>query len=134
MHMASYEFLCPHCSGRFALANPPPGGRAACPLCGQTLAIPAELPESLPAPRGPAAAAQETRQEEPEAPSLAFDVDAAARELASRRKRGERPVEAPRIVPLSRAEKERRRQVRSLIWMIGGVLLLAIAAIVLSRL
>jgi hypothetical protein len=126
--MASYEFLCPHCNGRFELANPPPGGRVACPLCRQTLAIPTELPEPVPA------ATEPTQPVEAEVRPLAFDVDTASRELEARRKARERADEAPRIVPLSREEKERRRQVRSLIWMIGGVVLLAIAAMVLSRL
>jgi hypothetical protein len=120
--MASFEFLCPHCSGRFELENPPPGEQTACPLCGGPLAIPPELPEPPPAPPQvqPASAPAEV-----DVTQFGLNVDPS-------------PARAPGVVsreePLSREEKERRRQVRSLIWMIGGVLLLAVAAIVLSRL
>jgi hypothetical protein len=44
------------------------------------------------------------------------------------------PASESPVVRLSREEKQRRRQVRSLAWMIGGAVLLAVAAILLSRL
>jgi len=102
--MASMEFACPHCSGRFELENPRAGGRVPCPLCGQTIAIPADLPPT----EQPAAEKVDSKSAPSGNESLA--------------------------VRLSREEKHRRRQIRSLVWMIGGAVLLALAAILLSRL
>ncbi len=115
--MTSIEFVCPHCSGRFELENPPAGGRVACPSCKGMLAIPAELPQ-------------------PDTDEGAFDFvgERAPRELLVHRRTSAAQQEAPIVEPLSRAEKEHRRQIRSLAWMIGGGALLAIAAAVLSRL
>jgi hypothetical protein len=101
--MASIEFDCPHCSRRFELENPRPGGYVPCPLCGQTVAIPADLPETSP----------------PDAESAKSQRSPASESL---------------VVRLSREEKQRRRQIRSLAWMIGGAVLLAVAAILLSQL
>lgn len=135
--MASIEFACPHCSGRFELANPPAGEHVACPLCRQMLAIPAELPEPEEDSVGAQARAEETefavlRAGEVKAPPIAFDVG----------KRSARPAldvpslareDKPVAESLSREAKEHRRQIRSLVWMIGGAVLLAIAAAVLAR-
>jgi hypothetical protein len=134
--MASFEFLCPHCSERFELANPPPGGQANCPRCGRAVAIPSELPEQVsPAIDVPAPPTPEPRPAAVEPPPVVFDAEAMSLELGVRQSRPTEPAEdLPRIEPLSREEKERRRQVRNLVWMIGGVVLLAIAALVLSRL
>ena len=138
--MTSIEFVCPHCSGRFELENPPAGGHVACPLCGQTLAIPAELP---PADEQTPSAASDANQSEfdfvgpgdAEAPPLAFDVgELAPLTSPSRRRRSKAREDKPVVERLSREEKERRRQVRSLVWMIGGAVLLVIAVAVLSRL
>jgi hypothetical protein len=134
--MAVVQFVCPHCSGRFELASPTPGGQAACPRCGRSLAIPAELPAAADGAADDAAAFV-PRSPEPDspAPELAFDPGELSGWLPARREAGPAatPVERP-VVHLTREEKEHRRQRRNLIWMIGGVILLAIATIVLSRL
>jgi DNA-directed RNA polymerase subunit RPC12/RpoP len=104
VRMASFEFACPHCSERFELENPRAGSHVPCPRCGKTVAIPADLPQA----------------DQP-----------AAEEVVSKPASSGR--ESP-VVRLSREEKQRRRQIRSLVWMIGGAVLLAIATILLSRL
>ena len=81
------------------------------------LAIPAELP----------------RQDTDEG-ALDFVGELAAAESPARRRTSAAHQEAPVVEPLSRQEKEHRRQIRSLVWMIGGGLLLVIAVAVLSRL
>ena len=114
--MTSIEFVCPHCSGRFELGNPPAGEHVACPLCKGMLAIPAELPH-------------------PDTEEGPFEVgELAPAELQVHRRKPAAHDEAPLVAPLSREQKEHRRQIRSLVWMIGGGALLAIAAAVLSRL
>jgi hypothetical protein len=132
--MALIEFACPHCRGQFQLDNPPAGGQVACPLCRQVLAIPTDLP---PAVAGfdfaPPQAAGGARGVKP--PPLAFDPDeASAVERPSRRRKSPPPNDVSVLEPLSRQRQDRRRQMRGLAWMIGGILLLAIAAAVLSRL
>lgn len=141
--MASFELLCPHCSGRFELANPPRGGQVACPRCGRSVAIPADVPK-------PVAERRVTRSKPP--PSRPKDADEGEAEPVllpydedEPRPEAQPPVEASPPVPtseavheapvvrVSREEKARRRQMRSLIWMIVGVVLLAIAVIVLTR-
>lgn len=136
--MALFEFVCPHCSGRFDLENPPAGGQAACPLCSRTLAIP-ELPRGDEETGGAVDDANEIEvgvvgRCDVEAQPVAFDVgELAPLELLSGRHRSKVRQVEPVVKPLSREEKERRRQIRSLAWMIGGAVLLAIAAAVLSR-
>lgn len=125
--MAVVEFVCPHCSGPFELENPPLGERVACPQCGGMLEIPAELP-------GDDADEDEARAtDDSESQPTAFDIGelAPAEMLPHHRStvHHERPIRQ-----LSREEKQRRRQIRSLVWMIGGGVLLAIAVAVLSRL
>lgn len=128
--MTLIEFVCPHCSGRFELEDPPAGESVACPLCGQTLAIPAELPQD----DTDDGAFDFVGRDDVEGPPLAFDVgELAPAELLPHRRTPAAHDEPPAVVPLSREQKEHRRQIRTLVWIIGGGILLAMAAAVLSR-
>ena len=140
--MPGFEFACPHCSRRFALENPPAGEQISCPECGQPLAIPAELPapsdESL-------GAASESGTLDFIRPTLSMGSGKGDPKSPTVPPAGEprltTPAESPeatatpRVVrQLTRQEKEARRQRRSLILMVGGLVLLIVALIVLSRL
>jgi hypothetical protein len=129
--MAVVEFACPHCNEQFELEDPPAGEHVACPLCGGMLAIPADLP----AEDADSGALEFVGRDDVEAAPAAFDVgELAPAEMLPHRRKSAASAPAPAIVPLSREEKERRRQIRTFVWMIGGGLLLAIAAAMLSRL
>jgi hypothetical protein len=129
--MALVEFVCPHCSGRFGLENPPAGEHVACPLCRGTLAIPAELPP----PDADEGKMDFVARDDVEAPPLAFDVgELAPAKLLARRRTSAARDEPPAIAPLSRDKKEYRRQIRTLVWIVGGGIVLAVAAALLSRL
>ena len=68
-------------------------------------------------------------------PPPAFDPgEAFALERPTRRRDAPGPADYSIFEPLGRQQKDRRRQIRGLAWMIGGILFLAIAAAVLSRL
>lgn len=128
--MSLVRFVCPHCSGSFELENPPAGEQVACPLCQGTLAIPAELCED----EGVELEFDFVDSDGVEAPPMAFDVgELATGELLPHR-RTAAARHKPAIAPTDRAAKEHRRQLYSLVWMIGGGILLAIAVAVLSRL
>jgi DNA-directed RNA polymerase subunit RPC12/RpoP len=129
--MSVVEFVCPHCNERFEFENPPAGEHVACPLCGGMLAIPAELPTEDTA----AGDFDFVGRDDGETAAGAFDVgELAPTEMLPHRRKSAAVEKLPAVVPLSREEKERRRQIRTVAWMIGGGLLLAIAAAVLSRL
>ncbi len=130
--MASFQFACPHCSRPFELENPQAGAVVACPACGESLALPAQLPAALaPDDQGAEFAPPEVTNEE--SVPLAFDLG----EPPPLRRGAAAPRKSPATPAgrqLSREERMRRQQVRSLVLMIGGVVVLAIAVIVLSRL
>jgi hypothetical protein len=144
--MPWFEFVCPHCSRRFGLENPTAGGLIACPECGQSLAIPAELPlPSDPIGAGDEAEASDIGSLDFIRPTLSMESH---RTLA--KSPAAPPVENQPAVPpvassealpkppvvrqLTRQEKEARRQRRSLVLMVGGLILLIATLIVLSRL
>lgn len=113
-------------------------------MCSQTLAIPAWPPRSFDESAAADEASEFVPADPPDPQTLAFAFDigeppsVASPVRRSRVKRREEPAadeatDKPVVVPLGREAKERRRQIRSLAWMIGGVVLLAIAAAVLSR-
>jgi hypothetical protein len=137
--MALVDFACPHCSGQFQLENPPLGGQVACPLCRQMLAIPSELPPDVADSDAAAPVTSPSESETGEHPhvetrEIELDVADTAGHVPRAQRRTRLGDERVAVEPLSRIQKEHRRQVRSLVWMIGGAVLLAIAAAVLSRL
>jgi predicted Zn finger-like uncharacterized protein len=130
--MAVVQFACPYCSGQFDVENPPAGQAVRCPHCEASVVLPGE-PPAVDAP--PPANADPLAFLTPPAagPAPTFAPDEPMPVVREVRKRKPRP--APREVRhLSREEKERRRAVRNLVLMTAGVVILCVAAILLSRL
>lgn len=126
--MPQYRLACPHCSHTFALENPPAERQVSCPACGQALALPEHLPAAS-QPPGPTSSFEGAADL---APTVTSPADVAAPPSIV-----DQGPAAPAVGPvrhLSREEKVQRRQTRSLVLMIVGVVLLAVAAVVLSRL
>ncbi len=130
------QLICPHCAGVFQADNPAAGEAVTCPRCGHPIQLPDEW--SPPAPDGDppwpvgefSSGEQTADLAEPTGPFIPLDifgdVDSSAHVRRPARKRAA-------VRTLSRQEKKRRRQVRSVVLMIGGLVVLAIAVVVLSR-
>jgi hypothetical protein len=126
--MAPVAFSCPHCSGRFEAENPPAGTAVACPHCRGAVS--------------PSDDAAGAAREDPlaflsppadsTAPLVPFDLDEpkSIARRAARRDRGRLPRQVRR---LSREEKARRRARRNLVLMTLGIVVLVVAAVLLSR-
>jgi hypothetical protein len=128
--MALFQFACPHCSGQFQVQDPPAGEAIACPHCGRGVALPAELPPPADVVEAP-----------PDLPlptdgiTLPFDVHEPPTPSAAQPSRASaQVVRPPARAPLSREERERRRTIRNLLLMLTGLVVLVVAALVLSRL
>jgi hypothetical protein len=134
--MALTQFDCPHCSGVFQAENPPAGQAVTCPRCGKPVKLPDELPPPAPDSDPPWAIGELPAGErseiaaEPTAPFIPFDFRGDVPGSA----RGRRPPKKRAVVrTLSPQEKKRSRRVRSVVLMISGLVVLAIAVVVLSR-
>ena len=122
--MVLFQFACPYCSGQFAVENPPAGHAIACPNCGGTVALPADLPPPVAEP-----ATMVAKSPVADDPFDFLDIsEPTARPLQIKQRT--LPTNVRR---LSREEKERRRVRRNLVLMVAGLLVLAIAAAGLSR-
>lgn len=129
--MALFQFACPHCSGQFQVQDPPAGQAIACPHCGRGVALPSELP--------PPADAVEAPPAPPPSPedgvTLPFDVhEPPALPTGQASRASAHVLPPPARAPLSRDERERRRTIRNLVLMLAGLVVLVVAALVLSRL
>ncbi len=121
--MEPFQFACPYCSGQFEIDQLPEGNAVACPHCGEAVGFPAELasPQTESARSGAA-----------ELPDGVFDfldranpaTKADSSNTAGRRGR-------PRT--LTRQERERLRMRRNVVLMVVGVVVLSLAAVLLSR-
>ena len=129
------------------MENPPAGQQVNCPKCGQPLAVPDELPAS----RDPTGSSDESLGKTSDGGALDFIQPTLS--MGSARTAPKAPLappveDKPQVPPassteplaqppvirqLTRQEKEARRQRRSLILMVGGLILLIATLIVLSR-
>ena len=142
--MESNQFSCPHCNGEFAVEHLAAGQAVACPHCGVAVVLPNAPPE---APLPPEAAelasntdpaSEHSRVAEDQGAAShardgAFDFLDSAGSAADPTTATQRASEAVSVRRLTREEKELRRTVRNLVLMIVGVVVLAVTAVVLSR-
>lgn len=139
--MASFQFACPYCSGEFEVRERPAGEAIACPHCGKAVSLPsersAEADESAPVPpiepgddEDVVAAGNESTTS-PSALDFLEQPTPGPTTKPSRRPLPRRPPSNVRR--LSREEQERRRMIRNAVLMTIGMIVLAVAVTVLSR-
>ncbi len=133
--MTLFQFACPYCSGQFEIENPPAGQAVACPHCREMVALPAELPPPVRETQSVAPAGSEFLPPRAEANDavLPFILDEPISPAARRGRQSATRVQRPPVRRLSREEKELHRARRNLVMMVVGVVVLAVAAVVLSR-
>lgn len=124
--MKSNIYHCPHCSGPFTIEQAPPSETVACPHCGGAVALPDQ--KLAVEPRGDAATAPEES-----AAALDFLQPSVASPAPPASPTPAPPQTKPILEPRSRIELERRRTVRNLVLMTVGVVVLAVAVVVLSQ-
>ncbi|MBI3838214.1 MAG: hypothetical protein HY288_09820 [Planctomycetia bacterium] len=135
--MATFQFACPHCNGPFEVEDPPAGKALACPSCGEPVALPDELPppgsESVRLESGAGESAAGESVATP-APFVPFDFrDQSTSIVRHRPSRRKKRATIKKVEHLSRSERQRRQQRRSVAMMIVGMVVLCIAVVVLSR-
>ncbi len=117
------DLACPYCAGRFQEVAEAENRAAACPHCGRSVTVPAAPRQVVP----PAPPATKFEVEGPPDPRSPFDFAEPAKVLVNRR--GE-PVPLRRLTP---EEKERYRRRLNLLFALLGMVILAIALVVLLR-
>ncbi len=126
LSMESNVFACPHCNGPFTIEQIPPSQAVACPHCGGAVAVPDQQSASEPW-RDAATGLEES------AAALDFLKPSVVSPAPPAEPTPQAPTSKLVLEPRSRIEQERRRTVRNLVLMTVGVIVLAVAVVVLSR-